>query len=167
MTSSTSKERQNFSVLATIFQTLKEVISARSMCASWLKSQTDDDETNISNAQHQQFIDVLQKVEQILYEAERLQSSTESSKNTPKLDEVTRLGNIFDFLEVKELAEWNSSSLPTNTSKPDKPKSDPTYELETTDEEVSLRSFVCSKTSQTFATLSDRHGLSIESIEVN
>jgi hypothetical protein len=104
---------------------------------------TIDESTQSSNEKHRHFIQILQKVQQIL--TQQTAASGKQKQVSEKLDrpdslkQVEDLGNLFEYLEVEDPAEWASGSLPSNSSKIKTTVS--TYELEPSDEDLSFAIF--------------------------
>jgi hypothetical protein len=102
---------------------------------------TIDESTQSSNEGHQHFIKILQKVHRILTSqtaaaAEKEKEAAETKDQLHSSTPVEDLSNIFECLELEDPAEWTSSSLPSNSN-----KTNTTYELEPSDEDLSFAIF--------------------------
>jgi hypothetical protein len=108
-----------------------------------LDRQQSDESTKTSNEKHQHFVEVLQKVLQIL--APQVDCTSSKEKNGQKQvqsdssEAIAELANIFEYLEVEDPAEWTSDALLMKTSSSSIINS--TYQLEPSDEELSFAIF--------------------------
>jgi hypothetical protein len=101
---------------------------------------TIDESTQSSNEKHQHFIQILQKVHQILtLKAPASKKPKETPETKDQSDSANQMGglvNLFEYLELEDPVEWTSDASRSNSS-----KTNSTYELEPSDEDLSFAIF--------------------------
>jgi hypothetical protein len=119
----TESTKPKITVPREIVTIIKTVIALRTDAGLIYARLTDKSINDVSNASHQYFISILEKVLKVL-----APPSSPSFSNGSQAPAETRLANIFEALQLEELSPESDTTKPASTNK--KAKSPPPQEYE-------------------------------------